>query len=103
MNVQGRRFVSHRVMEYFSRAMAAGRLAHAYLLSGPKGAGKQAAALEAAQMVNCLSPQGFVPGCPCPSCHKILSGIDTISYVSLHCCDPIRDPSITITVYINSI
>ena len=74
MNAQDRRFVSPRVMEYFFKAMTAGRLAHAYLLSGPKGAGKQSAALEAAQMVNCLSPQGFVPGCPCPSCHKILSG-----------------------------
>lgn len=74
MSTPARRFVPCRVMEYFSRAIAAGRLAHAYLLSGPKGSGKQAAALEAAQLVNCLSPRGFLPGCPCPSCHKILSG-----------------------------
>lgn len=54
-----------------------GRLAHAYLFSGPAGAGKRETALALAKLVNCLdrpekSDSLFCGACP--SCRKIDSG-----------------------------
>jgi DNA polymerase-3 subunit delta' len=42
-----------RVKEFLRVSLERGRLAHAYLFSGPPGAGKYAAALELAKTVNC--------------------------------------------------
>ena len=47
---------------YFERAIAAGRLAHAYLLAGEEGSGKRRFALELAKALHCGE------GAPCGQC-----------------------------------
>ena len=62
------------VLERFKRICANGRLAHAYLFSGPDGCGKSQTAFALAQMLNCESP-GEKNFCgECGSCRKIASG-----------------------------
>jgi DNA polymerase-3 subunit delta' len=54
------------------RGLAKGRVAHAYLLSGPPQTGKTHLARVLAQALNCTQPD---PPCGvCPSCQKIRSG-----------------------------
>lgn len=62
------------VLQQLSDLFAQGRLAHAYLFCGPKGAGKTATALALAQAVNCQAPGGFKTGCGCSSCRKMTDG-----------------------------
>ncbi len=55
------------------RAVAQGRLAHAYLFDGPSGVGKQRAALGLAKALLCSRHPG--KGChSCPICHRIDAG-----------------------------
>ena len=55
-----------------SRALATGRLAHAYLFVGPKGVGKGTLARALAQAVNCSAAE---PPCgACASCRRIGAG-----------------------------
>ncbi len=49
-------------------------LAHAYLLVGPSGAGKNAIAQWLALRIFCLHPQENEPDMTCPECQRILSG-----------------------------
>ena len=46
--------------------IAADRLRHAYLFSGPQGVGRRTLALNFAQAINCPSPTA--PGVPCGTC-----------------------------------
>jgi DNA polymerase-3 subunit delta' len=56
------------------QAVATGRLAHAYLFSGPPGSGKVATALALAAAASCESAPG--EGCStCGSCQKVARGI----------------------------
>ncbi len=59
---------------------ASGRLPHAILLSGPRGAGKYSLAIALAQTLNCLDPQTF-SGLPdacdlCHNCTRIAAALD---------------------------
>ncbi|MBF0570517.1 MAG: DNA polymerase III subunit delta' [Candidatus Omnitrophica bacterium] len=65
--------INDSVMQRFSRLMANHRLAHAYLLVGPKDSGKTQTALSLAQMVNCES-ESPKPCGECTACRKIISG-----------------------------
>jgi DNA polymerase-3 subunit delta' len=69
------------VVERFLRLKAHGRLAHAYLFTGPRGIGKSQTALALAKQLNCLKDS--LPGelCDCPSCCKIDSGNHPDIYV----------------------
>jgi DNA polymerase-3 subunit delta' len=58
------------VKDRFSKNMATGRLAHAYLFYGPEGGGKEAFALEIAKVLNCQH-ESAKPCNECPSCSKI--------------------------------
>ena len=49
-------------------ALAAGRLAHGLLFSGPAGLGQREVAEKLAQRVLCLSPRGEEPCGSCRSC-----------------------------------
>jgi DNA polymerase-3 subunit delta' len=54
-------------------SLSAGRVAHAYLLSGPPQIGKRTLALALAQALNCAGPDA--PCGQCPSCLKTTRGV----------------------------
>lgn len=61
-------------------SVATGRLPHAILLTGPRGAGKYSMALALAQTLNCLDPQtynGLPDACDvCHNCTQIAAALD---------------------------
>ena len=60
----------HRVKELFKRALAAKQVAHAYLLFGDEGVGKDALALEFAKALNC-ERSATDPCNECASCRRV--------------------------------
>jgi len=59
-------------VELLKRSLTNGRVAHAYLLTGPPQIGKTTLALNFAQALNCQNPEG--PCGECLSCRKIAHG-----------------------------
>ncbi|MER3419276.1 MAG: DNA polymerase III subunit gamma/tau, partial [Chloroflexota bacterium] len=55
-------------------AVVQGRVAHAYLLCGPRGTGKTSTARVLAKAVNCAAPQAGEPCNACDSCRAINEG-----------------------------
>ncbi|MDI6858598.1 MAG: DNA polymerase III subunit gamma/tau [Dehalococcoidia bacterium] len=55
-------------------AVAAGKVAHAYLFSGPRGTGKTSSGRLLAKAVNCSNPQDGEPCNVCDSCLSFLEG-----------------------------
>lgn len=68
--------VGHKwAVDLLKRALANGRVAHAYLLTGPPQIGKRLLAVNFAQALNCLSDtNGEKPCGQCLSCSKIAHG-----------------------------
>jgi DNA polymerase-3 subunit delta' len=61
---------------WLRRALATKRLAHAYLLTGPKSVGKRTFALEIAQALNCQAPDvADRPDHTCQHCRLIQRGV----------------------------
>lgn len=58
-------------VQLLRRAVATGRVAHAYLFAGPPGVGKRTTAWELARSLNCLSPAGDEACGACTSCRKL--------------------------------
>ncbi len=63
-----------KALTLLSRALGNGRLAHAYLFSGPDGVGKTTVALDLAAVLLCRQPQSGRPCGICPGCLKFQSG-----------------------------
>lgn len=59
-----------RAVDLLGRAVARGRIGHAYLLSGPLGVGKRALAVAFARALNCERAGLGAPGGPCGQCRR---------------------------------
>jgi DNA polymerase-3 subunit gamma/tau len=62
------------VVRTLTTALETGKLAHAYLFSGPRGSGKTSAAKILARCVNCQRGPTATPDNTCEACEAILNG-----------------------------
>ncbi|MBV8371641.1 MAG: DNA polymerase III subunit gamma/tau [Candidatus Eremiobacteraeota bacterium] len=62
------------VVRTLTTAIESGKLAHAYLFSGPRGSGKTSAAKILARCINCLNGPTATPDNTCENCRAMLAG-----------------------------
>jgi DNA polymerase III subunit gamma/tau len=62
------------VVRTLTTAIESGRLAHAYLFSGPRGSGKTSAAKILARCINCVHGPTAMPDNTCENCRAMLEG-----------------------------
>ena len=62
------------VVRTLTSALESGKLAHAYLFSGPRGSGKTSAAKILARCINCVLGPTAMPDNTCEYCQAILAG-----------------------------
>jgi DNA polymerase III subunit gamma/tau len=62
------------VVRTLTAAIESGKLAHAYLFSGPRGSGKTSAAKILARCINCVHGPIAVPDNSCENCRAMLAG-----------------------------
>jgi DNA polymerase-3 subunit delta' len=69
------------VVQLLREHIAAGRIRHAYLFTGPRGVGRRSLALRLAQAINCQQP--LAPGEPCRVCRSC-THIEAMQHPDLH-------------------
>ena len=80
------------IIKIIKNSILKGQINHAYLFSGPRGTGKTSVAKIFAKIVNCESPNEYIPCEKCPSCtEKTNSDIIEIDAASNNGVDEIRE------------
>ncbi|MBL6967598.1 MAG: DNA polymerase III subunit gamma/tau, partial [Desulfobacteraceae bacterium] len=83
------------ITQTLTNAIKTGRLAHAYLFSGPRGVGKTSVARIFAKAINCDQGEPGIPCNKCRSCTEITDGssvdVQEIDGASNRGIDEIRD------------
>src|SRR5438309_5047416 len=75
--------VQSHVSNTLRGAIARGRVAHGYLLCGPRGVGKTTLARVLAMALNCPNRKGGEPCGECTSCQRIWSGSTSLDVVEI--------------------
>ncbi|HPF09147.1 MAG TPA: AAA family ATPase, partial [Candidatus Cloacimonadota bacterium] len=68
-------YAQDHVTKILQSAIASGRIAHAYLFTGPRGVGKTSLARIMAKSLNCLEGPTTNPCNKCTNCTEITAGI----------------------------